>query len=76
MRALEEKEIAARTEGLFYQARNRAALEAGQRFVGRSNGAATGFQMTEDQRRRALERFAPAMRRLGYLASSGARETI
>jgi hypothetical protein len=66
MRRLEEQEIAERTEGFFYQARNAAALAAGHRFVGRSASGRSLFSLTDDQRRRARERFLPVMRDFGY----------
>ncbi len=67
MRALEEAEIGARREGIFYQARNSPNIEAGHRFVGRSAEGASIFRLTQEQRRRAAARFAPLMRQFGYL---------
>jgi hypothetical protein len=66
MRRLEESEIAARTDGIFYQSRNDPGIAAGHRFVGRSASGVSLFKLTEDQRRRAEQRFLPLMREFGY----------
>jgi len=66
MRAIEEREIANRVPGFFYQRRNQAGYEAGHRFVGRSRGGEALFALTEEQRARAMDRFAPIMAELGY----------
>jgi len=66
MRQLEAQEIAARTTGIFYQPRNESGLAAGHRFVGRSADGRSLFRLTDDQRRRARERFLPLLRQFGY----------
>lgn len=66
MRRLEEREIAGRIPGFFYQARNESGLAAGHRFVGRSASGESLFKLTPDQRARARERFLPLMREFGY----------
>jgi|SRR5215831_17903519 len=66
MRRLEESEIASRTAGFFYQPRNESGLAAGHRFVGRSPTGASLFKLSDEQRRRARERFLPLMREFGY----------
>ena len=66
MRHLEEQEIASKTVGFFYQPRNVTGLAAGHRFVGRSVSGESLFKLTDDQRRRARERFLPLMREFGY----------
>lgn len=68
MRELEEREIAAQQEGLFYQARNHPSLEAGLRLVGRSNTGETCYRLTPQQRVSAELRFAPLIKLLGYQA--------
>jgi hypothetical protein len=67
MKAMEAREIAARTEGFFFQRRNQSAIAAGHRFVGRSDDGRGLFRLTDDQRRRAQLRFEPLMRQFGYL---------
>jgi hypothetical protein len=66
MRQLEEREIAEKTVGFFYQPRNATGLAAGHRFVGRSVSGDSLFKLTADQRRRAEARFLPLMREFGY----------
>ena len=66
MRHIEEREIAARQEGMFYQTRNRSALEAGHRLVGRSNTGESRYCLTAHQRALAEQRFAGLIRLLGY----------
>ena len=66
MRAIEEQEIAERKEGMFYQARNQASIEAGHRFVGRSTDGNSLFTLTDDQRERARRHFAGLIREFGY----------
>lgn len=66
MRVLEEQEIAQEREGIFFDPGQRASLAAGLRFV-RGGGTAP---LSADQRRRALERFAPLMERYGYAAEA------
>jgi Sulfotransferase domain len=66
MRAIEEREIAERTEGFFYQSRNSSGLAAGHRFVGRSVDGRPLFRLTDEQRTRAKERFSPIMQEFGY----------
>jgi Sulfotransferase domain len=66
MRAIEEREIAERTEGLFYQARNSPGLAAGHHFVGRSVGGEPLFRLTDAQKAAARRRFAPIMQEFGY----------
>lgn len=67
LRALEEREIAERRDGIFYDARNAQAHRQGLRFVNRGEVGAGEALLTEEQRRAAAERFGPAMRRHGYL---------
>jgi hypothetical protein len=67
LRALESREIAAEVEGVFYQRRNAAAYAAGRRFVDRGTDSATKYQLTPEQRERALVRFAPLMQALRYM---------
>jgi aryl sulfotransferase len=66
MRRLEEREIANRIEGFFYQQRNQTGLAAGHRFVGRSRSGESLFKLSDDQRRRARDRFLPLMQLFGY----------
>jgi hypothetical protein len=66
MRAIEEREIAARIPGFFFQRRNQSGYEAGHRFVGRSRSGDAIFAMTDEQRDRARARFAQAMAEFGY----------
>jgi hypothetical protein len=66
MRKLEEAEIAAKQHGIFYQDRNQAAIEAGHRFVGRSDTGASKYRLTKEQRERATQRFAALIKQLGY----------
>ena len=66
MRTIEEQEIAERKEGMFYQARNQASIEAGHRFVGRSTDGNSLFTLTDDQRERARRHFAGLIREFGY----------
>ena len=66
MRRLEEAEIAGRIDGMFYQPRNESGIAAGHRFVGRSASGESLFKLTDDQRRRAEQRFLPLMREFGY----------
>jgi len=66
MRRLEDAEIEGHINGMFYQSRNEPGLAAGHRFVGRSSSGDSLFKLTEDQRRRARERFLPLMREFGY----------
>jgi hypothetical protein len=69
-RDMEDREIAAGREGVFYQRRNAAAYAAGRRFVDRTTGKAGdqagNFRASAAQKARAAERFAPLMRALGY----------
>jgi hypothetical protein len=69
MRTLEEAEIADKHHGIFYQDRNRSAIEAGHRFVGRSATGASKYRLTEDQRARATRRFAALIKQMGYEAA-------
>ena len=66
MGAIEEREIASRIPGFFFQRRNEAGYEAGHRFVGRSRSGEALFNLTEEQKARAQARFAPIMAELGY----------
>lgn len=66
MREVEEREIANRVPGLFYQRRNQAGYDAGQRFVGRSRTGTSPFTLSEEQRSRARDRLATAIRGAGY----------
>lgn len=66
MRRLEEQEIALRITGIFYQPRNESGIAAGHRFVGRSASGDSLFKLTDEQRRRARERFLPLLREFGY----------
>ena len=66
MRLIEESEISARREGMFYQTRNRSALEDGLRLVGRSSTGASKYHLTAEQRERAELRFATLIKLLGY----------
>ena len=66
LRRLEEREIAEKTVRFFYQPRNINGLDAGHRFVGRSVTGDSLFKLTDDQRRRARERFLPLMHEFGY----------
>lgn len=68
MRAMEDREIANRTEGFFYQKRNASGLDASQRFVGRNLDHARAFRLTPEQRERAAMRFSALMREYGYEA--------
>jgi hypothetical protein len=67
LRALESREIAEESEGVFYQRRNAAAYAAGRRFVDRATDGTAKYQLTAEQRERALARFAPIMQALGYI---------
>ena len=69
MRRLEETEIAEKRHGIFYQDRNRSAIEAGHRFVGRSATGASRYRLTPEQRARATQRFAALIRQMGYQAA-------
>lgn len=66
MRLIEESEISARREGMFYQTRNQSALEEGLRLVGRSNTGASKYHLTDEQRERTELRFATLIKLLGY----------
>ncbi|HJT11302.1 MAG TPA: sulfotransferase domain-containing protein [Dongiaceae bacterium] len=66
MRKLEEAEIAAKQHGIFYQDRNRSAIEAGHRFVGRSETGDSKYRLTPQQRDRATQRFSALIRQMGY----------
>ena len=68
MRRIEESEIATRREGIFFQTRNEAAIEAGLRFVGRSKEGKTRYSLTPEQKEAARQRFAGLIRQLGYEA--------
>jgi hypothetical protein len=70
MRRLEETEIAEMRHGIFYQDRNRSAIEAGHRFVGRSATGASRYRLTPEQRERATRRFAALIKQMGYQAAS------
>lgn len=67
LRAMEEREIAARQEGFFYDDQRAGALDAGIRFIHRGEVGAGAASMTEAQRRAAVERFGATMRIAGYL---------
>jgi hypothetical protein len=69
MRKIEEREIAARAEGIFFQNQNAAAYEAGHRFVARSTNGESRYGISEEQRAKALRRFAPLMKSLGYMSA-------
>jgi hypothetical protein len=66
MRRIEEAEIAGRREGIFFQTRNEAAIDAGLRFVGRSADGKTRYALTPEQKDAARRRFAGLIRQLGY----------
>jgi hypothetical protein len=66
MRMIEESEISARRDGIFYQTRNCSALEEGFRFVGRSSTGVSKYRLTDEQRERAELRFAALIKLLGY----------
>jgi hypothetical protein len=66
MREIEEREIASRIPGFFFQRRNQSGYEAGHRFVGRSRGGEALFTLTDEQNTRARAFFAPIMAELGY----------
>lgn len=66
MSTIEEREIAARIPGFFFQSRNQIGYEVGHRFVGRSRSGAAIFSLTDEQRDQARTRFAEAMLELGY----------
>lgn len=68
MRRIEEAEIAGRREGIFFQTRNEAAIEAGLRFVGRSSDGKSRYALTQDQKDAAGRRFAALIQQLGYEA--------
>jgi hypothetical protein len=67
LRAMEEREIAARQEGFFYDEQRAEALDAGIRFINRGEVGAGAASLTEAQRRAAIERFGATMRIAGYL---------
>jgi hypothetical protein len=66
MRRIEEAEIAARREGIFFQSRNEAAIETGLRFVGRSADGTSRYSLTPEQKEATRRRFAGLIRQLGY----------
>jgi len=68
MRQIEETEITERREGIFFQTRNEAAIDAGLRFVGRSRDGTTRFSLTAEQKAAARRRFAGLIQQLGYEA--------
>lgn len=67
LRAMEEREIAGRQEGFFYDRQREAALDAGLRFINRGEAGAGAASLTDAQRRAAIERFGATMRIAGYL---------
>jgi hypothetical protein len=73
MHRIEEAEIAEKCEGMFYQSRNRSALEAGHRLVGRSSTGESRYRLTERQQVLAERRFSDLIRLLGYESDSGWR---
>lgn len=73
MHRIEETEIAAKREGMFYQSRNRSALEAGHRLVCRSSTGESRYRLTEHQRALAEQRFAELIRLLGYQTAGATR---
>jgi hypothetical protein len=66
MARIEGSEIAGREEGLFYQKKNSPAYDSGHRFVSRSSDGTTRYRISEEQRLKALQRFGPLMKKLGY----------
>lgn len=67
LRAMEEREIAGRQEGFFYDRERAGALEAGIRFINRGEPGAGAASLTATQRQAAIERFGATMRIAGYL---------
>ena len=57
-----------RREGIFFQSRNQAAIEAGLRFVGRSADGQTRYALPPEQKDAARRRFAGLIQALGYEA--------
>jgi aryl sulfotransferase len=65
MRALQEREIAAREPGRFYEARHQSAYAAGLRFVDHGK-AGRGRRLPPVARERLVALWGPVMERLGY----------
>ncbi len=66
MRRIEALEIGKKQEGIFFQSRNEAAIEAGLRFVGRTAEGRSRYSLTEAQEDAARKRFAALIAQLGY----------
>jgi hypothetical protein len=66
LRALEEREIAERRQGIFFDPGQPANAMLGARFVSGANRD----PMSPDQRERALQRFGAMMEKLGYVPAS------
>lgn len=72
LRRLEEREIAERRPGIFWDEASAAAHAEGRRFVNRGEVGAGPSLLTARQRGAALARFGPLMRRFGYLPAEAA----
>lgn len=70
MRAMEEREIAQRQRGIFYDDTSAAAQAKGLRFVHHGVAGDGNISLSEEQRRAAIARFRPLMERFGYLAKT------
>jgi hypothetical protein len=75
LRAMEEREIAAKQEGFFYDRQRSGAMDAGVRFINQGEAGAGAAQLSEAQRQAALERFGPTMRIAGYLERGAEPQT-
>jgi len=78
MRAMEEDEIRNRRPGIFFDPQIAESVDRGFRFVRREAGGPDAaperreIALTDEERRQAVRRFAPTMRRLGYEVDPGA----
>ncbi|MEX0808674.1 MAG: sulfotransferase domain-containing protein [Dongiaceae bacterium] len=67
LRAMEDAEVERRQPGIFYTPQVGDRLDDVVRFIGQNTAADASYRLTDDERARAQERFAPAMRRFGHM---------
>jgi hypothetical protein len=66
LRAMEDREVERRQSGIFFTAQVGERFDDAVRFIGQQAESDATYRLTDAERNRALERFAPALRRFDY----------
>jgi hypothetical protein len=66
LRIMEDREVERRQPGIFFTAQVGERFDDAVRFIGQQAESDATYRLTDAERDRALERFAPAMRRFDY----------